>query len=133
DGSSAAKAPYGMVAELRLARTCAVRYPRPAPMPRHSKARRVLPTPAGPANSTPPDSPSIAAATCVSSATRPTNGHVAVFTAVCLLCRSPSQAPAPAATVGKAAAAAPALESRPAFSHEQPGESPGTPVGLSTR
>jgi hypothetical protein len=63
---------------------------------------------------------SIAAATCVSSVTRPTNGHVAVFIAACLPCRSLSQAPAPAATVGKAAAA-PALESRPAFSHEQPG------------
>src|SRR5437763_9131368 len=91
-----------MVAELRFARTCAVRYPCLAPTPRHSKASRVLPTPAGPANSAPPDSPSIAAVTCVSSATRPTNGHVAVFTIPCL----------------------PALESPPALSHEPGGGIP---------
>src|SRR5947208_7570618 len=110
-----------MVAELRLARTCAVRYPCPAPTPRHSKASRVLPTPAGPAKSTPPDSPSIAAVTRVSSATRPTNGHVAVFTTTCLagrrrelrLLQRRSAKPPPR----------PALESRTAVSHDSPRES----------
>src|SRR5712691_1933455 len=86
-----------MVAELRFARTCAVAYPRSAAKLTHSKASRVLPTPAGPASSTPPASPSMAATTRASSPARPTSGQVAVFTG----------------------GAAPAQESRCAVSHRR--------------
>ena len=75
-GSSGANAPNGIDAAERVARTHATALPRPAATSEASSASRVLPTPAGPAITTPPAEPSASAsATTRSSASRPTSGH----------------------------------------------------------
>ena len=75
-GSSGAKAPSGIEAAERVARTHATVQPRAAASREASTASRVLPTPAGPAMTTPPvDRSASASTTDWSSAARPASGH----------------------------------------------------------
>src|SRR4051812_29347515 len=65
-----------MDAAVRLAVTRAVGWPRSSAMARHSSARRLLPTPAGPRSATPSAVRSARASVNVSSASlRPVRGH----------------------------------------------------------
>ena len=74
-GSSGANAPSGIDRADRDARTHSTAQPRSAASCAASVASRVLPTPAGPAITTPAAPPESASPTSRSSASRPVNGH----------------------------------------------------------
>ncbi len=75
-GRSGANAPNGIVAALLFARTTAEGQPRISAIAIDSVARRVLPTPGGPARTTPATPASMAEASRVSSSSRPASGQV---------------------------------------------------------
>ena len=75
-GSSAAKAPRGIDRAEREARTHSTAQPCARASSEASAASRVLPTPAGPAITTPPaEPPASASPMSRSSASRPVSGH----------------------------------------------------------